>query len=396
MQSREGAGAATAAPRVLHILEELCPSGAEVMLRIAAPYWFGGGSSQAILATGRAEGPYAGCLRAAGFEIFHIPFRKRVRFFYEVCTLMRRCRFDVVHIHTEQAHVFYGLVARIAGTRTIVQTIHSVFPYTGLLRLVRIAMRQGLRLLGATPVAVGTSVADNEKQVLCNRTIVIPNWYDTDVFRSPSREEKAAARLLYGIEDSRPVIATMGNCTRSKSHPLVLETLKVLLERRHDWFYLHAGREDMSKPERSLAAKLGVTDRCSFLGLVNDPRSVLWAADIFVMPSILEGFSIAAIEAAACGLPLVLSDAPGLRDLKTTMPDGFWVRREPAAIADAIEAAHLRFPSGSPSNASSALKWFGAEASARAYFDLYSGARPLRQRGIADLVAGPASRARPE
>ncbi len=358
---------------------ELRPSGAEVMLRVAAPLWFASGRSHSILATGSVEGSYASPLRAAGFEVFHIPFRKKIQFFYQVFSLIRRGRFDAVHIHTEQANVFYGMVARLAGVNTIVHTIHNVFPFTGLLRLVRIAMRRGLRWLGATAVSVGASVAENEQQHLWNPTIVISNWYDASVFRPPSREERVAARQSYGIDDGSLVIATLGNCNAWKNHRILFCALKLLLAKRADCFYLHAGDEDEARSERLLAAELGVTERCVFLGLVDNPRSVLWAADLFVMPSTREGLGNAAIEAAACGLPLVLSDVPGLRDLKAALPDGLWVRPEAGALADAIEGTHARFSSGSARNASAARKEFGMEIGAKAYDDLYAGARPLRR-----------------
>jgi len=362
-----------AIPRVLHILAELRPSGAEVMLRIAAPLWFSSAKTHAILATGTSEGSYANSLRAAGYEIFHIPFRKRVGFFREVYTLIRRGRFDAVHIHTEQANVFYGTVARLAGVQRIVHTIHNVFPFTGLLRLVRIAMRQGLRMLGATPVAVGPSVAENEERVLWNHTVTIPNWYDSGTFRPPSADEKAAARRAYGVPGDCRVIATLGNCNEWKNHPLLLNALKQLLERKADWRYLHAGAEDSRRSEQLLAAELGVAECCSFLGSTDDPRSVLWAADVFVMPSMREGLGMAAIEAAACGLSVVLTDVPGLRDLKATIPDGFWVQPEPTALADAIEAAYMRFPSGSAGNAAAIRGAYGVERGANAYYALYAG-----------------------
>jgi glycosyltransferase involved in cell wall biosynthesis len=350
------------------------------MLRVAAPYWFSQNKGHAILATGQIEGPYANTLRTAGFEVFHIPFKKKISFFRKVYSLIRQARVDAVHIHTEQANVFYALAARLAGVDRIVHTIHNVFAFTGLLRLARIAMRQGLKLLGATPVAVGTSVADNEEQNLSNRTLLIPNWFDSSVFRPPSPEEKAAARGAYGIFDKRPVLATLGNCNQWKNHPVLFRALSLLKQRNHDWFYLHAGGEDEPRTERSLARQLGVSESCSFLGLIDDPRSVLWAADIFVMPSLREGFSIAAIEAAACGLPLVLSDVPGLLDLKATMSDGLWVPPEPKALADAIDEAFFRFgSSGSKGNAASARESFGIESGAKAYYRLYAGARPLRR-----------------
>lgn len=371
-QERFGMASSEPSPSVLHILCELRSSGAECMLRIAAPSWFSTDRPHAILATGQAEGPYAVHLRAAGFEVFHIPFRKRIKFFREVYSLIRSGRFDAVHIHTEQANVYYGVVARLAGVHRIVHTIHSVFPFTGLLRVARIAMRQGLRLLGATEVAVGPSVAENEERHLWNRTVVIPNWYDP-AFRPPSAEERAQARQAYGVADNRPVIATIGNCSEVKNHSLLLHALTLILQRRPDWLYLHAGEEDAVGNERILAAELGLAEHCSFLGRTDDARSVLWAADVFVMPSTHEGLGIAAIEAAACGLPLVLTDVPGLRDLKMTVSDGFWVQSKPSAVADAIEAVLLDFPSGSAKNASSVKAAFDMEVGAKAYYDLYAG-----------------------
>lgn len=365
-----------AAPRVLHILGELRPSGAEVMLRIAAPLWFAGAGCHAILATGEAEGPYAGSLRAAGFEVFHIPFHKRLGFFRKVYALIRDGRFYAVHIHTERAHVYYGLVARCAGVRRIIRTVHSTFPFTGWLRLVRMAMRFGLRLLGATMVAVGPSVADNELRRFRNRVAVIPNWCDYEQFRPPSPAERAASRRALGIAGSWRILTTVGNCSAVKNHPVVFRSIEQLLKTSPHWCYVHAGGEDAQSTERALAAEAGVLGHCIFLGYTPAPRDVLWATDVFVMPSLREGFSIAAIEAAACGLPLVLSDVPGLRDLKATVPDGFWVRPEPAAIAEAIEAACLRSPSGSAGNAASVRAMFGVESGAKAYYDLYAGISP--------------------
>lgn len=219
---------------------------------------------------------------------------------------------------------------------------------------------------------MGFSVFENEIQRFSNPTIVISNWYDDKLFRQPTHEEKLAARAAHGIKDDRPVIVTLGNCAPVKNHGAVFRAQQILLRTRPDWFYLHAGGEDAQQTELTLARELGVAGRCAFLGYAGDPISVLWAANVFVMPSFREGLGIAAIEAAACGLPLVVTDVPGLRDLKATIPDGFWVQPEPAAIADAIETAYLRFPSGSAGNALSVRTVFGIETGAKAYYDLYN------------------------
>jgi glycosyltransferase involved in cell wall biosynthesis len=356
---------------VLHILAELRPSGAEVMLRIAAPFWFEQAGGQAILATGSVEGSYADQLRLAGFAVYHIRFAKKPGFFAAVYQLIRRGDYDVVHIHNELAVLFYGAVARLAGIRNIIYTVHNVYSFTGFLRLERILMRRGLRLLGAIPVAPGPSVAENEAKRFFNRAQLVFNWCETRIFRAPSVDERRNARERYGIYDDRPVIATLGNCDPFKNHSLLLSAVQILLQRRQDWLYLHAGAEERFQGERQVADRLGIAKACRFLGAISDPRSVLWAADVFVMPSLREGFSIAAIEAAACGLPLVLSDVPGLRDLKPLAPDGKWVDLQPEAFADAMQDVHSRYPSGSPRNALAAHKLFSPETGAQEYLKLY-------------------------
>lgn len=348
------------------------------MLRLAAPFWFDTPGTHSILATGPAEGPYAASLREAGYAVFHIPFCKKAAYFRQVLSVIRSGDYDVVHIHTEQAHAFYGICARLARVERLVYTIHNTYAFTGCLRIVRLAMRRVLALLGATAVAVGSSVAQNERQRFGNRTLTIWNWFDTEIFRPPSAEERQKARQQYGITDDRTVIVTLGNCNAWKNHSLLIRAIRLLIDRNKNWCYLHAGEEDWEKSEQKLVADLGLGQTCLFLGTVNPSRSVLWAGDVFVMPSIREGFSIAAIEAAGCGLPLVLSDVPGLRDLKEAISDGYWVNLTPEAFANAIEAAVKLYPNRSTANGDSARKAFSIAAGASAYLGLYCG---LGQRG---------------
>jgi glycosyltransferase involved in cell wall biosynthesis len=83
----------------------------------------------------------------------------------------------------------------------------------------------------------------------------------------------------------------------------------------------HIGTEnEIHTHEREAARTLGVWNRCRFLGKRNDVARLLSASDVFVMPSLHEGLSIACIEALAMGLPAVVSDVEGLRDLAKYIP----------------------------------------------------------------------------
>jgi glycosyltransferase involved in cell wall biosynthesis len=79
--------------------------------------------------------------------------------------------------------------------------------------------------------------------------------------------------------------------------------------------YFHLGSEEAHKPERALAAELGISGQVRFIGSHPDPRYFHWAADVFVMPSLYEGLGIAALEAIAAGVPAILSRVDGLSDI---------------------------------------------------------------------------------
>jgi glycosyltransferase involved in cell wall biosynthesis len=77
------------------------------------------------------------------------------------------------------------------------------------------------------------------------------------------------------------------------------------------------GQEEEGHPERQMAKDLGIADQVKFVGYSNDVLPLLSAADVYVMPSLYEGFSIAALEAVATGIPAILTDVNGLKDMKS-------------------------------------------------------------------------------
>jgi glycosyltransferase involved in cell wall biosynthesis len=73
------------------------------------------------------------------------------------------------------------------------------------------------------------------------------------------------------------------------------------------------------------------------LGRIDDVRELLWASDVFAMPSLKEGLGVAALEAMASALPVVASDVGGLRETVENDRSGMVVPpADPKAIALAI------------------------------------------------------------
>ena len=360
---------------VLHIMNELKPSGVEVMLYTAAPYWHGQGLGGHILCTGSVLGEYAAKLEEAGYNIHHIPLSRSHDFLLSVYRLLKKQHYDAIHIHTERGNVWYALLAFISGNRCIIRSIQNVFPFRKMLRLKRCIQRGIMqRILGVKMVSASPSVKYTEWKTFRNPSVVIPNWFDSTKFKPPSRNDRYVARKTLGISDDVMIITSVGGCWSFKNHSSIIEAV-AKLPKAAAILYLHVGPEMDGHPERRLAETMGASDRVRFLGSVMNIAPILYASDVYVMPSLYEGFGVAATEAMGVGLPAILSDVPGLSDFRDRCEDIYWVEPTYESIAKAM-VHFLNMPEFDRREAGSRLsrdvhRHFAMENGARLYAELY-------------------------
>jgi glycosyltransferase involved in cell wall biosynthesis len=322
--------------RVLWVLSELRASGSEVMARVAKDEWARSGVELDILATGDKIGTYASELADCGYQIRHLPLTPFATFARGFVRHLREERYDVVHIHQEKANLYLGALARLAGTRRIVRSVNSQFEFDGALRMQRKIQRALLRAMSVQHVAISPAVGTNEWARYRNPTTLVYCWFDAEAFEPAGDEQRAAARADLDIPPEAFVVGSVGNCAPVKNHTALL---RAIAHSRVDLLYLHAGSEDSERTERRLASELAIADQVRFLGHVSDVPQLLHAVDCFVMPSLYEGMGVAALEALATGTPCILSDVPGLGDLRPFFPQVWWVEPTPEAIATAIDDA---------------------------------------------------------
>jgi glycosyltransferase involved in cell wall biosynthesis len=370
--------------RVLHVLGELKPSGAETMLVAAAPLFRCNGVDAEVLSVGATTGPYAEQFEAAGYRVHHIPFSRSPDFFWQERRLMEAGRYDVIHLHCEGANFWHGLTAWSVRPPVLLRTIHNAFAFTGNLQWRRGMQRRLLHRLGVRHVAISASVRATELKHYQLPTTLVWNWYDSARFRATSAAERSAARAGFGVQEGDFVIASVGNCSKVKNHSAIIEAL-ALLPDEHRPLYLHAGIEESTQPERQLASRLGMADRIRFLGPLKNILPTLQAADAFVMPSLYEGFGIAAIEALGTGLPALFTDVAGLKDFRADFPGIVYTDTASAAVVGGLrqlmsmsrierEAIRQRHPE-------TARRLFGVERGVEEYLSLYRGAKASESEG---------------
>jgi UDP-glucose:(heptosyl)LPS alpha-1,3-glucosyltransferase len=159
--------------------------------------------------------------------------------------------------------------------------------------------------------------------VPAERLHVIRNGVDLDRFRPPSDAERAHARRALGLSDAATAFAFVGSGFERKGLAAAIRALARLAGER-DVRLLAAGSDRRAARYRRLAASLGVGERVRLLGGVEDVVPLLWAADAFVLPTLYDPFPNAALEALACGLPVVTSTGSGASELVRDGVNG-WV-----------------------------------------------------------------------
>jgi D-inositol-3-phosphate glycosyltransferase len=219
------------------------------------------------------------------------------------------------------------------------------------------------------------------------RVAVIPCGVDTELFQPMAR---AAAKDLLELGPG-PLLLYVGRLQPIKG----LETLLAALARLDGGIRLLIIGGDQDEPEnghalhlRARVAALGLGARVVFLGAQPQRRLRLFyaAADATVMPSYYESFGMVALEAMACGSPVVASRVGGLT---TTVQDGVTghlvPEGDPAALADRLDALLAHEP-GRARLGREAVRWAGEHrwpCVAEAVCRLYSQLRPVASQHLA-------------
>lgn len=356
--------------RVLHVMNELRPSGAEQMLVTAAPHWQRLAIQGDVLSRGTYPGDFQTRLIEAGYRCHHVPMSPTHAYGRLLARLLMRERFDIVHIHAEARNVLTAVTARASGAQ-VLRTVHSVFSFEGALRSRKALQRSLLsRRLHVTSVGPSSAVAANEAERFGNPCRIINNWYDDSRFAPFTSEQQVAARQGLGLPLDSRVLVSVGNCAPVKGHSRILVALSALQE---DVFYMHVGAGPDLAEERSLAATIGVAGRCRFAPPGQDVLTALQAADVFVMPSAYEGLSVAALEALGTGLPCVFTEVPGFMDLAVPSANITWMAPK-ADLAHLLEECLVALPLSNVRRGQSTEEVrsrFGSERGAVEYVRVY-------------------------
>ena len=228
--------------------------------------------------------------------------------------------FAWIHCHSPIG----GALARLAAHKAkipVIYTAHGFHFYKGAPLKNRILYYSVEKLLAYwTDILITVNQEDYrfaERYLKAGKVFYIPG-IGIDIEQLQTRMRTGSCdnmyfRRKYKIPEHALLLLSVGELSRRKNHRIVIAALSAL--RRKDVYYLICGQGPLRQELWKYAKRLGVADRIRMPGYQEELEQVYQNADIFVFPSIQEGMPVALMEAMAAGLPCVVSDIRGNREL---------------------------------------------------------------------------------
>jgi glycosyltransferase involved in cell wall biosynthesis len=254
---------------------------------------------------------------------------------------------DVIHVNKQ--NIEDGLDLLISAQRTkrpVVATVHVTRTMSGLRsvggKLRDYVSKQVLRSMGCPLIAIARSGLADLAALGIDRSRLRLVWNGTSepTARERAGSDRDAVRRLWGCGPQDVVLGCVARIEPQKN-PLFIPSLLAKLPPNVHLVWIGDGSLRKSMEEK--AAALGVADRMHLLGWQHNATSFLCGFDIFVLPSIYEGFPFAILEAMAAGLPCVVSDVDGVAEAVVDGQTGFvcppnslelWVSRIQTYLGD--------------------------------------------------------------
>jgi len=273
-------------------------------------------------------------LHKMNVEVYHIPIPRKITSvkgiyisYMKTKRLMEKERYSLIHCHSPIG----GVISRFANYRLgkkrgrLVYTAHGFhFHKTAPLKNWIIYYPIEKLFSKFTDVLVTINSEDYNralKKLKARNTIYIPGvGIDTKSINNIF-VDKYAYRETLGINPNSFVILSVGELNDNKNHEVIIDALSKLHNKKIT--YIICGIGPLEEYLVNKIKSKGLVDRVILLGYREDIFEIAKSSDVFAFPSKREGLGVAALEAMACGLPLITSNVHGINDYSINGVTGY-------------------------------------------------------------------------
>lgn len=262
-------------------------------------------------------------LSSAPCELIQTPFRSNplnpvnIKAFFVIKNQLKKLDISLIHCNTPIG----GLIGRIAGITQkvpcIIYQAHGFLFFKGgpkLGWLYKIIEKHFSRYADIL-ITINDEDFSTAKKFKLRRNGLLFKVHGSGMtldFERLRKEDFLKRRRLFNIEDDTTLLISIGELNKNKNVRVTIKALSLLND---DVKLFICGEGKERKSLEKLANKLSLTDRVQFLGYRNDVIDLIKISDIYVSSSLREGLSRTISESMAAGLPCVVSNRRGLKDL---------------------------------------------------------------------------------
>ena len=325
---------------VLHVVPKLSASGGVGNQLLALLGQYDRTKFSPVVCSLREKGEVGSEIEKLGIKVICLNWEFKKGFYFGIVRKLReiisRDNVQIVRTHEYRANLHGCIAARLAGVPCIVASVHNVYMPRDK-KITRRLTNKFLSLIADKVVAVSGAVKNDIVQydgVSGKKVVVIYNGVNEDKFICADGN---SVRKEFNIPRQSPVIGAIGRLFPQKGHRYLLEAVAMIKDEFPGLRLLIVGDGPLLNELTEYTKAGNISENVIFTGSRRDIPGVLAAMDIFVFPSLWEGFGNALIEAMAAGKPVVATDIPAAREILNAEDMAMIVSTEdPSAIAGAL------------------------------------------------------------
>lgn len=251
-------------------------------------------------------------IRSLGGKIYYLNSSFNI-LFISLIRIIRKEKYTALHTHTK----FNGGISLIAALVSNVKIRIAHSHNTGgndsnsmLRRIYNLMMHFAINTFATKYAACSKKAAEHlfTKPNIDKRYTFIPNAIDIEPFISSDNMTINALKLALKIPLNNKIIGHVGRYGKAKNHNFIINMFSELLKQDSNFCLILIG-DGPTRPEiESQINDLGIHENVKVLGLRDDVPNLMNLFDVFILPSLYEGFGIVLLEAQACGLPCIVSE----------------------------------------------------------------------------------------
>jgi glycosyltransferase involved in cell wall biosynthesis len=297
--------------KVLHVINNMQTGGAEKLVTDTVPLYNSKGIQADVLLLNGAQTPFMEQLKASGVTVYSLGNGSIYNALLAFKIVPYLKKYNVVHVHLFPAQYWVALAKMMSFSKTkLVYTEHSTSS--------RRMRKKAFKLIDqifykpySKIICIAQDVLESVKEHINTdeyKLQVIENGSDiTNI-----KDARPLAKSVFFKEEDIKLIIQVSSFQYPKDQPTVIRALQHLPATVK---LLLVGDGHQKQECIDLADSMGLTNRVLFLGIRMDVPQLLKMADIVVLSSAYEGFSLSSVEGMAAGRPVVASKVAAVEDI---------------------------------------------------------------------------------